>query len=89
MTLPKTPSFRLDGRRALVPGGSRGIGLACAAALAEQGAHVVIAARSEGEIFAAVEALQAEGYSAEGHRLDATDLAAQDAFFAEHGPSDC
>ena len=39
--LPKTPSFRLDGRRAFVPGGSRGIGLACAVALAEAGAHVV------------------------------------------------
>ncbi|MGB2491847.1 MAG: 3-oxoacyl-ACP reductase, partial [Candidatus Puniceispirillum sp.] len=27
--LPKTPSFRLDGRRALVTGGSSGIGLGC------------------------------------------------------------
>ncbi|MEM9437552.1 MAG: 3-oxoacyl-ACP reductase, partial [Pseudomonadota bacterium] len=44
--LPKTPSFRLDGKRAFVPGGSRGIGLACAAALGEAGADVVIAARS-------------------------------------------
>ena len=34
MQLPKTPSFRLDGRRALVTGASRGIGLAGAAALA-------------------------------------------------------
>ena len=37
--LPKTPSFRLDGRRALITGAGRGIGLACAAALAEAGAH--------------------------------------------------
>ncbi|MEQ8826188.1 MAG: SDR family NAD(P)-dependent oxidoreductase, partial [Parvibaculum sp.] len=43
--LPRTPSFRLDGRRALVTGGSSGIGLGAAAALAEAGAHVVIAAR--------------------------------------------
>ncbi|MEM1102296.1 MAG: SDR family NAD(P)-dependent oxidoreductase, partial [Pseudomonadota bacterium] len=48
--LPRTPSFRLDGKRALVPGGSRGIGLGCAAALAEAGAHVVIAARSAGQV---------------------------------------
>jgi NADP-dependent 3-hydroxy acid dehydrogenase YdfG len=36
--LPKIPSFRLDGKRALVTGASRGIGLAAAAALAETGA---------------------------------------------------
>ena len=36
--LPKTPSFRIDGRRALVTGAGRGLGLAIAAALAEAGA---------------------------------------------------
>ncbi|MGB3555615.1 MAG: 3-oxoacyl-ACP reductase, partial [Jannaschia sp.] len=30
MVLPRTPSFRLDGKRAFVPGGTRGIGLGCA-----------------------------------------------------------
>lgn len=35
MKLPRTPSFRLDGKRALVTGASRGIGLGCAVALAE------------------------------------------------------
>ncbi len=88
MTLPKTPSFRLDGRRALVPGGSRGIGLACAVALAEAGAHVVLAARGRAELDSAVAALVGAGHSAEGHTLDVTDLAAQEAFFAAHGPFD-
>ncbi|MDP4992203.1 MAG: SDR family NAD(P)-dependent oxidoreductase, partial [Marivita lacus] len=46
MILPRTPSFRLDGKRALVAGGSRGIGLGCAVALAEAGAHVIVAARN-------------------------------------------
>lgn len=46
MTLPRTPSFRLDGRRALVVGASSGIGRAAAVALAEAGAVVTIAARS-------------------------------------------
>ena len=48
--LPKTPSFRLDGRRALVTGAGRGIGAAMAAALAEAGAHVTLCARTEAEI---------------------------------------
>jgi len=45
MKLPKTPSFKLHGKRALVSGGSRGIGFACAVALAEAGAHVFVCAR--------------------------------------------
>jgi NAD(P)-dependent dehydrogenase (short-subunit alcohol dehydrogenase family) len=45
MSLPRTPSFRLDGRRALVAGASRGIGLGCAVALAEAGAEVTGMAR--------------------------------------------
>ena len=45
MTLPRTPSFRLDGRRALVAGASSGIGAAAAVALAEAGAEVWLAAR--------------------------------------------
>ncbi|MEO1795683.1 MAG: SDR family oxidoreductase [Pseudomonadota bacterium] len=76
MTLPKTPSFRLDGKRAFVPGGSRGIGLGCAVALAEAGAKVVIAARSEGQVSEAAEALRAAGFAAEGVALDVTDRAA-------------
>ena len=52
-TLPRTPSFRLDDRRALVTGAGRGIGLAAAAALAQAGAHVVLAARTAAEIEAA------------------------------------
>ena len=43
-TLPRTPSFRLHGRRALVTGAGRGLGLASAAALAEAGAEVWLAA---------------------------------------------
>jgi NAD(P)-dependent dehydrogenase (short-subunit alcohol dehydrogenase family) len=44
--LPTTPSFRLDGRRALVTGAGRGIGLGAATALAEAGAHVTLCART-------------------------------------------
>ena len=88
MSLPRTPSFRLDGKRALVTGGSRGIGLGCSVALAEAGAHVVIAARSVEEIEASVAAMKEAGMSAEGHALDVTNLEAIREYFADHGPFD-
>jgi NAD(P)-dependent dehydrogenase (short-subunit alcohol dehydrogenase family) len=72
--LAKTPSFRLDGRRALVTGGGRGIGLAAASALAEAGAHVTLAARTATEIEAAAEAIRARGQQADAIALDVTDL---------------
>lgn len=76
MKLPVTPSFRLDGRHALVAGASSGIGLAAAAALAEAGAHVVCAARSAAKLEAAVAAIQNKGGSAEPLILDIIDTAA-------------
>ncbi|GIT91945.1 3-oxoacyl-ACP reductase [Jannaschia pagri] len=88
MTLPATPSFRLDGRRAFVPGGTRGIGLGCAVALAEAGAEVVVCARSEAGVTEAVEAMRAAGHGADGRACDVSDLAMLDAFLAEYGPFD-
>ncbi|MGF1527301.1 MAG: SDR family NAD(P)-dependent oxidoreductase, partial [Candidatus Competibacterales bacterium] len=102
MKLPRTPSLRLDGRRALVTGASSGIGFGCAAAVAEAGAHVVCVARREGPLQEAVATLTEAGYSAEALVLDMADLAAtaaaiqsQPAFdavvnaagMARHGPA--
>ena len=42
---PKTPAFRLDGKRALVLGASSGIGQGAGVALAEYGAEVILCAR--------------------------------------------
>ena len=76
MDLAQTPSFRLDGKRALVTGGGRGIGLAAASALAEAGAHVTLAARTKSEIEGAASAIRARGQKAVALPLDVTDVEA-------------
>lgn len=86
--LPKTPSFRLDGRRALVAGASSGIGLGCAVALAEAGAHVVMAARGLDKLQAAVAAVNAAGFSAEAMTLDVAELGTLRTAVAKAGPFD-
>ncbi|GGC05082.1 3-oxoacyl-ACP reductase [Marivita lacus] len=88
MTLPRTPSFRLDGKRALVAGGSRGIGFGCAVALAEAGAHVIVAARNAVQVQAAVNEMAQAGFSAEALVLDVTDVAAVRDAFDAIGPVD-
>ncbi len=82
MILPRTPSFRLGGRRALVTGAGRGIGLALAAALAEAGATVTLAARTADEIEAGAAAIRAADGLADATVLDVADLTAVAAFFA-------
>ncbi|WP_029057672.1 SDR family NAD(P)-dependent oxidoreductase [Stappia stellulata] len=72
--LPNPPSFRLEGKRALVTGASRGIGLAAAAALADAGASVVLAARSRADLTAGAEAIRKAGGTAEILPLDVADL---------------
>jgi NAD(P)-dependent dehydrogenase (short-subunit alcohol dehydrogenase family) len=86
--LTRTPSFRLDGKRALVTGAGRGIGLACASALAEAGAHVTLAARTLKEIEEAAEAIRARGQKAEPLALDLRDVEATQKTIAARTPFD-
>ena len=86
MSLPKTPSFRVDGRKALVTGAGRGIGRASAVALADAGADVVLAARTGAEVDALADEIRASGGQASGLALDVSDLEATRAAVGEHGP---
>ncbi|NUT70878.1 SDR family oxidoreductase [Pseudarthrobacter sp. C4D7] len=65
----------LHGRVAVVTGSSRGLGFALAGALGRHGATVVLAARSDDGVAAAVRRLRAEGIAASGRRCDTANLA--------------
>ena len=86
ISLPKTPSFRLDGRRALVTGAGRGIGLAAAAALSEAGANVCLISRTSSEIEDAAEAIRAAGGTADTLVLDVLETDAMRSVISERGP---
>ncbi|OYW09490.1 MAG: 3-oxoacyl-ACP reductase, partial [Rhodospirillales bacterium 12-71-4] len=86
--LPVTPSFRLDGLRALVTGASKGIGRAGAVALATAGADVVAAARSLEELEELSAALGAAGLACRAAQLDVTDRTAVRALVEAAGPFD-
>lgn len=67
--------FRLDGKRALVTGAGRGIGLSASQALAAFGAHVTLVSRSEAEVAEAAKAIRDDGGKADHMALDVTDIA--------------
>lgn len=80
------PSFRLDGKRALVTGAGRGLGLTAAGALAASGADVTLAARTREEIEAAAAAIRQRGQKAQALVLDVTDLVSMQSTLARAQP---
>ena len=86
--LPRTPSFRRDGKRARGTGAGRGLGVACAAARGQAGAHVIAAARTATEIEEVASAIRAEGGSAEARVIDGGDPGAAAAAIKACGPVD-
>lgn len=74
---------RLDGKRALVTGGSRGIGQAIAEALAEAGAHVAIGARDGAACAAVAAGIDDKGGRAIALTLDVADPASAEAAVAQ------
>lgn len=80
-----TRLFKLDGRVALVSGGSSGIGKAIGLALARAGASVVLVARREQELAAAAGEFEAEGLRACALPCDLADREALRGFAARAG----
>lgn len=80
--------FGLGGKRALVTGASRGLGLAFAATLSQAGAHVVLAGRNEANLARAAEALRQRGGDVSHVVLDVTDTASVDRGVAAAGAID-
>src|SRR5690242_19978464 len=84
--------FKLPGKTAIVTGAGQGIGLACAEALAEAGAKVVIADRDAALAKSATAQLTGKGYQAEMAVMDVTDSKAvsalADELVSRHGRVD-
>ena len=70
MNYPKLPSFRLDGKRALITGAGRGIGMGASIALAESGADVTLVSRTETELKDLTKHVNNQGFKASYEVLD-------------------
>jgi NAD(P)-dependent dehydrogenase (short-subunit alcohol dehydrogenase family) len=70
MNYPKLPSFRLDGKNALVTGAGRGVGMGASIALAESGANVTLVSRTDSELKDLTNHIISQGYKATYFALD-------------------
>ncbi|WP_112324151.1 SDR family NAD(P)-dependent oxidoreductase [Oceanibium sediminis] len=86
--LPVIPTFRLDGKRALVTGASSGIGLAAATALAQAGAELTLVARNPDRLAEVADAFTKAGLPAESLALDIGDIDATAEAIRQAGPFD-
>lgn len=88
MNFPRTPSFDLTGKRALVTGATSGIGEGCSVALADAGAHVTMVARTATKLDTQVTAFKSHGWETTALPLDISDIAATQAAISDAEPFD-
>lgn len=88
MILPSPPSFRLDGKRALVTGASSGIGLSAAVALAHAGANVTLASRSQEKLEEVRTTFSARGWVSSVLPLDVVDIETTQSLLSRIEPFD-
>ena len=75
--------LELQGKTAMVTGGSRGLGRRITEALGREGCAIAICARDEGQLAAAVTELTAQGYRVQGTPADVTDEAQAQLFYQD------
>jgi NAD(P)-dependent dehydrogenase (short-subunit alcohol dehydrogenase family) len=75
--------FSLKGQRALITGGSRGLGLGCAQLLADAGAEVIVVGRNGADLTEAVKSITVKGGRATAAVCDVTDTGAIRSMLAE------
>ncbi len=88
MNLPKTPSFSLTGKRALVVGASSGIGRASAVALAEYGASVTLGARRVSQLSDLMANMKKKKWSVSIQQMDITNIEETRDFVSSLDPFD-
>ena len=77
-------NLNIRGRSALITGASKGIGLAIAMVLAEEGCNLILVSRTSADLHAAKEKLRKTGVSVVTHALDVSSSASIDKLAAEH-----
>lgn len=88
MLTPSLPSFRLDGKKALITGAGRGIGAAAAAVFAQAGAAVTLCARTSSEVEAVAKDIREAGFKADAFALDVNDMPSVRLEVEARGPFD-
>ena len=88
MNYPKLPSFRLDGKNALITGAGRGIGMGASIALAESGANVTLVSRTDSELKELTKHINSLGYKASYVVIDVNDEKAISKLIEDTDPFD-
>ena len=88
MNYPKLPSFRLDGKNALITGAGRGIGMGASIALAESGANVTLVSRTDSELKELTKHINSLGYKASYVAIDVNDEKAISKLIEDTDPFD-